>query len=168
MLGSHARTHNTQSEIFAIGLLGLRPVHICVIRMQIVLLIETKQLFCNCNGIPASPRLIYYVMVSGFVQLLALYVYKGLPLLLLRISDNFLCLSMSVMHVCCFLTPEDVFPRTFWTVINTLRTGILNCLNARSRGLNFRYRASCIQGQAFRYSPENAFYIFNQQIYFII
>jgi len=23
-------------------------------------------------------------------------------------------------------------------------------------------------GQAFRYSPENAFYIFNQQIYFII
>ena len=34
--------------------------------------------------------------------------------------------------------------------------------------LNFRHRASCILGQAFRYSPENAFYIFNQQIYFII
>ena len=28
--------------------------------------------------------------------------------------------------------------------INTLRTGLFNCLNARSRGLNFRYRASCI------------------------
>ena len=30
--------------------------------------------------------------------------------------------------------------------------------------------ASCVLciGQAFRYSPENAFYIFNQQIYFII
>ena len=26
----------------------------------------------------------------------------------------------------------------------TLRTGLLNCLNARSRGLNFRHRASCI------------------------
>ena len=26
--------------------------------------------------------------------------------------------------------------------------------------LNFRHRASCILGQAFRYSPENAFYIF--------
>ena len=51
---------------------------------------------------------------------------------------------------------------------NILRTGLLNCLNARSRGLNFRHRASCIQGQAFRYSPENAFCIFNQQIYFII
>ena len=33
---------------------------------------------------------------------------------------------------------------------------------------NFRHRASCILGQAFHCSPENAFYIFNQQIYFII
>ena len=32
----------------------------------------------------------------------------------------------------------------------------------------FRHRASCIQGQGFHYSPENAFYIFNQQTYFII
>ena len=36
------------------------------------------------------------------------------------------------------------------------------------RSLTFRHRASCIKGQAFHYSPENAFYIFNQQIYFII
>jgi len=28
--------------------------------------------------------------------------------------------------------------------INTLRTGLLNCLNARSRGLTFSHRASCI------------------------
>jgi hypothetical protein len=34
--------------------------------------------------------------------------------------------------------------------------------------LTFRHRASCMLGQAFRYSLENAFYIFNQQIYFII
>ena len=34
--------------------------------------------------------------------------------------------------------------------------------------LTFRHRASCILGQALHYSPENAFYIFNQQIYFII
>ena len=34
--------------------------------------------------------------------------------------------------------------------------------------LTFRHRASCILGQAFHYSSENAFYIFNQQIYFII
>ena len=36
------------------------------------------------------------------------------------------------------------------------------------QALTFRHRASCILGQAFHYSPENAFYIFNQQIYFII
>jgi len=34
--------------------------------------------------------------------------------------------------------------------------------------LTFRHRASCILGQAFQYYPENTFYIFNQQIYFII
>ena len=28
--------------------------------------------------------------------------------------------------------------------ISTLRTGLLNCLNARSRGLTFRHRASCL------------------------
>ena len=33
--------------------------------------------------------------------------------------------------------------------------------------LNFRHRASCILGQAFHYCPENAFYIFNQQIHII-
>ena len=36
-----------------------------------------------------------------------------------------------------------------------------------SLALTIRHRASCILGQAFHYSPENAFYIFNQQIYFI-
>ena len=34
--------------------------------------------------------------------------------------------------------------------------------------LTFRHRAFCILGQAFHSSPENAFYIFNQPIYFII
>ena len=29
-------------------------------------------------------------------------------------------------------------------IVNTLRTGLVNCLNARSRGLTFRHRASCI------------------------
>ena len=29
-------------------------------------------------------------------------------------------------------------------LFNTLRTGLLNCLNARSRGLTFRHRTSCI------------------------
>ena len=39
---------------------------------------------------------------------------------------------------------------------------------SKEHSLTFRHRASSIQWQAFHYSPENAFYIFNQQIYFII
>ena len=37
-------------------------------------------------------------------------------------------------------------------------------------GLQVNLQVPCVLyiGQAFRYSPENAFYIFNQQIYFII
>ena len=35
-----------------------------------------------------------------------------------------------------------IITRSF--LLNTLRTGILNCLKARSRGLNFKHRASCI------------------------
>ena len=34
--------------------------------------------------------------------------------------------------------------RLFDWLFNKLRTGLLNCLNARSRGLIFRHRASCI------------------------
>ena len=43
------------------------------------------------------------------------------------------------------------------------------CLRQRlhNHKLTFRHRASCILGQAFHYSLENAFYIFNQQTYFI-
>ena len=40
--------------------------------------------------------------------------------------------------------------------------------NSSAKRLTFRHRASCILVQAFRYSPENALHIFNQQIYFII
>ena len=32
--------------------------------------------------------------------------------------------------------------------------------------LTFRHRASCILGQAFHLTPQNAFYIFNQQFFF--
>ena len=51
-----------------------------------------------------------------------------------------------------------------WQVILLLDGYRAHC----SSPLTFRHRASCILGQAFHYSPEIAFYIFNQQIYFII
>ena len=42
-------------------------------------------------------------------------------------------------------TPIPSMPlRRSRSIFNTLRTGLFNCLNARSRGLNFRHRASCI------------------------
>jgi hypothetical protein len=46
--------------------------------------------------------------------------------------------------------------------------GQTNQNNLVQFSLNFRHRASCILGQAFYYTAENTFYIFNQQIYFII
>ena len=40
---------------------------------------------------------------------------------------------------------ENVFlSLRFYSILNTLKTGILNCLNARSRDLIFRHRAFCI------------------------
>ena len=41
---------------------------------------------------------------------------------------------------------KKYFTFTHWPFVrfNTLRTGLLNCLNARSRGLTFRHRASCV------------------------
>ena len=71
---------------------------------------------------------------------------------------------------------EDSFIRrnTFFKTKNHLLAtrlggrGLPEILAERKLTLTFRHRASCILGQAFHYSPENAFYIFNQQIYFII
>jgi hypothetical protein len=39
---------------------------------------------------------------------------------------------------------------------------INKCVIHSRKTLTFRHRASCILGQAFHYSPQNAFYIFNQ------
>jgi len=38
----------------------------------------------------------------------------------------------------------------------------------QSTTLNLQAPCVLYLGQAFRYTPENAFYIFNQQIYFIV
>ena len=54
-----------------------------------------------------------------------------------------------------------------WFVITDFRCN-LNLQYIKPLTLIFRHRASCILGQAFHYAPENAFYIFNQQIYFIV
>ena len=61
-----------------------------------------------------------------------------------------------ISNICCFVRQTEAI-----YLANT-RKPATNFL------LTFRHRASCILGQAFHYSLENAFYIFNQQIYFII
>jgi hypothetical protein len=53
-------------------------------------------------------------------------------------------------------------------LITVITLTIITDQSGINTGLTCRHRASCILGQAFHYSPENAFYIFNQQIYFII
>ena len=51
---------------------------------------------------------------------------------------------------------------------NTLRTGLLNCLNALSRGLPLGTVRPVYRDRRFATLQEDAFYRFNQQIYFII
>ena len=68
---------------------------------------------------------------------------------------------------CTELLGERSF-ETSVTVLYTLYTFLDTRDSFEQEGvLTFRHRASCVLGQAFHYSPENAFYIFNQQIYFI-
>ena len=62
----------------------------------------------------------------------------------------------TIIHLC---TKIFKFAFSFQCVLHSL---------AIVSSLTFRHRASCMLGQAFHYSPENAFYIYNQHIYFII
>ena len=69
---------------------------------------------------------------------------------ILRSPTN-ICVVLSLGHAhATFLTPRiltfflDLGEKHVHLRLNTLRTGLLNCLNARSWGLTFRHRASCI------------------------
>ena len=64
---------------------------------------------------------------------------------LLRGSDTWVFLSSLISSRRSTGIPQRYNRQHLSTVyVNTLRTGLLNCLNARSRGLTFRHRASCI------------------------
>ena len=69
-----------------------------------------------------------------------------------RVQVSFARTQEPVTYVC--LQPYTTSPRLHIVLLTSI--------------LTFKHRASCILGQAVRYSPENAFYIFNQQIYLII
>ena len=53
-------------------------------------------------------------------------------------------MDMAIWSCHSTLTKIHEFSPPPHTLFNTLRTGLLNCLNARSRGLTFRHRASCM------------------------
>ena len=78
-------------------------------------------------------------------------------------------ISSVVFFISCITHNEN--STIYQTLVSVLVPGskelITTAINS-TRSLTFRHRASSLLGQAFRYSPENAFYIFNQQIYFII
>ena len=73
-----------------------------------------------------------------------------------------LWLQSCQFSVLLFMYINCLVVRWYWSSLR-----VVSVLTAAWR-LTFRHRVSCILGQAFHYAPENAFYIFNQQIYFII
>ena len=78
-----------------------------------------------------NQQIIMYTILPHCIILaspLPLCIFIVLPPVVLLIWAMVMCLTSSY----------------FTNVLNTLRTGLLNCLNARSRGLTFRQRASCI------------------------
>ena len=104
------------------------------------------------TGLPFSP--------SNSTCLSFIYFYISI----LFSYESFVSQTRISLALCCHVN---------WTQYTNLNSGlllhdsILTVLHVEKE-LTFRHRASCILGQAFRYSTENAFYIFNQQIYFII
>jgi len=78
--------------------------------------------------------------------------YKPAPLQLHNIQEIYekkIYKSLYFMFDVAECFPTEMLARFVFlplelTHIDTLRTGLLNCLNARSRGLNFRHRVSCI------------------------
>jgi len=79
-----------------------------------------------------SPLLPHWSIKSRAISLLPLWVVR--PVQSLRFCTR--------VQFYFFLKSALIFKISY--VIYTLRTGLLNCLNARSRGLTFRHRASCI------------------------
>jgi len=77
----------------------------------------------------------------------------------------------------CIITQQVLYSEMSWQVARSYcafrgsfysERLVLKLPTGRTSVLIFRHCASCILGQAFYYSPESAFYTFNQQIYFII
>jgi hypothetical protein len=100
-----------------------------------------------------------------------------------RQQTSFVHRSYDTCNMICRHTNLQVSVSVFqwWIYFNNIISVCYLCMNVYEwnqeimksskeicSALTFRYLMSCILGHAFHYSPENASYIFNQQIYFII
>ena len=74
------------------------------------------------------------------------------------------------IHLCFIVYPKIVVSLVKIKLNEQGTVNAQNIFNTTTEESNINLLASCILyiGQAYLYSPENAFYIFNQQIYFII
>ena len=72
---------------------------------------------------------------------------------------NFLCVAFMLCEALCACV---VIGLSYSNVADTVTAQAREKLAVGGHSLTFRHRASCILGQAFHYSSENAFYIFNQ------
>ena len=95
------------------------------------------------TGTPAVPGAINtgdIILISKNVRFLHCFIYiKGFVCVMVRdvaASDVIHLLLAAALH------RQNI--TSSYGYSNTLRTGLLNCLNARSRGLTCRHRASCI------------------------
>ena len=83
---------------------------------------------------------------------------------------------MCSLNVALPIASGDVFTKKVWQKVDDSRISSVcshladevEVFDSCSAFLNLYALCVLSIGQAFRYSPENAFYIFNQQIYFII
>ena len=114
-------------------------------------ILNYSTVFCFCKSILRSCLMPYsfccFIVPLYMVHYYFLSLYPNPFFLLLLL----LLLQLSLHNVCALFIE-------IWSVL----------VGSVTTQLTFRHRASCILGQAFHYSPENAFYIFNEQIYFII
>ena len=103
------------------------------------------------NELSENPNISVLLMLISCILLYPQFVFYNKCYTLLTGSDVTVLkvrLNQTVHSKDRFRRGWGNFPRSRgWMVsnwVNTLRTGLLNCLNVLSRGLTVRHRASCI------------------------
>ena len=99
---------------------------------------------------PCCAVLAYYSRKTNYSQTPISVIQTNCVSSLVQCADYFSTGALPLYHgICCVadghsLVSGEIISECVCWLVNTLRTGLLNCLNARSRGLTFRHRASCI------------------------